>query len=244
MPMKIFVIAKMSADETIDYAKSFSYEKVFAQAKWFHEDLQKGDWREIQKAENKSTFWIKTFPNEEIPTKVLVKYQLPLSAQQFIEISNPKNLQFRRKWDKAFVDNEVLEEYPNNGGYLIYNRVEMPWPLNDREFLLYTTAAIEVEWYGKQAYIIPYINASHKSKPATEGPYVRGTNGGQFSVITADENDGDHACTVFALSHNLYNGYVPARHVEWMFARAVPKAFTKFFDSLIEGHKMYFEDKQ
>jgi hypothetical protein len=234
----------MSADEIVDYAKSFSCEKVLAQAKWFYEDLQKGEWREIQKVDNKSTFWIKTFPNEEIPTKVLLKYHLPLSAKEFCEVYNAKNMQFRVKWDTAFVDNELLEEYPDNGGYLAYNRVEMPWPLTDREFVAFITPPIEVEWYGKQAYLIAYMNASHKSKPANEGPYVRVTNGGQFYIITEDENDVNHACTIFSLSHNLYNGYIPAKHVEWLVARSVPKTVTKFFDSLVEGHKTFFSNTE
>ena len=233
----------MSVNETVDYAKSFSCENVLAQAKWFHDDLQKGGWREIQKLENK-TSWIKTFPNEEIPTKVLLKFHLPLSAQQFIEISNPKNMELRCKWDKAFVDNEVLEEYPDGGGYLIYNRVELAWPLTDRDLVLFTTAGIEVEWYGKQAYLLPYINVSHRSKPANVGPYIRMTNGGQFIIATADENDPDHACTIFGLSHNLYNGYLPSRHMEWLLSRAVPKSLGNFYDSLVEGHKLFFADKE
>ena len=233
----------MSLDETVDYAKSFSCENVMAQAKWFHEDLQNGDWQEIQKVENKSTFWIKIFPNKEIPTKVLTKYHVPLSAQQFIEVYNPKNMKFRRTWDKAFIDNEVLQEYPNNGGYLTYSRVKMPWPIADRDFIFFTTAAIEVEWYGKQAYLIPFTNASHESKPANEGPCVRATNGGQFLIITANENDGNESCTVFGLSHNSYNGFLPAKFTEWLASRAVPKAFTKFFDSLVDGSKQFFGDK-
>ena len=233
----------MSAEETIDYSKSFSCEELLAKAKWYHEDLQKEGWREIHNEGDKATFWIKNFPEEEIPTKVLVKYQLPLSVQQFTEVSNPKNFEFRLKWDKAFVANEILEEYPDGGGYLLYNRIEMPWPLCDREFLLFTTPAIEVEWYGKQAYLIPYINASHKSKPANVGPYVRGTNGGQFVIATANESDPDHSCIIFGLSHNLYNGNVPSKGVAWLFARAVPKAFIKFYDNLVEGHEKFFAQK-
>ena len=232
----------MSEDD--DYAKSFSCEKVLAQAKWFHEDLENGDWREIHKVDNKATCWIKIFPEEKVPTKLLMKFRLPLSAQQFIEVYNPKNMQFRRMWDTAFVDNEVLEEYPDNGGYLTYNRVQMPWPFADRDFVLFTKTAIEVDWFGKQAYLVPFVNASHKSKPANEGPYVRATNGGQFIIVTADENDANHACTLFLLTHNLYNGYIPSKVVEWMVARAVPKAFTKFFDDLVDGHKQYFANKE
>ncbi|XP_028411439.1 uncharacterized protein LOC114533999 [Dendronephthya gigantea] len=233
----------MSAEETINYSKSFSCEEVLAQAKWYHDDLQKGGWREIYKEEGKATFWLKNFPNEEIRTKVLVKYQLPLTIQQFIEISNPKNMEFRAQWDKGFVGNEILEEYPDGGGYLVSNRVEMPWPFWDREFVLFTTPAIEVEWYDKQAYLIPYINASHKSKPANEGPYVRATNGGQFVIATANESDPDHSCTIFGLSHNLYNGNMPSRGITWLIARAVPKGFLKFYDSMVEGYKSFFADK-
>jgi hypothetical protein len=29
-----------------------------------------------------------------------------------------------------------------------------------------------------------------------------------------------------------------------MVARAVPKAFTKFFDDLVDGHKQYFANKE
>ena len=233
----------MSAEENIDYSKSFSCEEVLAQAKWYHEDLQKEGWREIHNEGNKATFWMKNFPSEAVPTKFLMKYRLPLSAEQFNEVSNPKNMKFRHKWDKGFVGNEIIEEYPDGGGYLICNRVEMPWPICDREFLLFTTPAIEVEWYGKQAYLIPYINASHKSKPANAGSYVRVTNGGQFVIVMPDEVDPNHACTLFGLSNNLYNGYLSPKYTTWLFARAVPTAFINFYDSVVEGHNMFFADK-
>ena len=233
----------MSAEDTIDYAKSFSCEEVLAKAKWYHDDLEKGGWREIYNERDKATFWIKDFPEEEIRTKVLFKYQLPLSAQQFIEVSSPKNIEFRLQWDKGLVDNEILEEYPDGGGYLLYNRVKMPKPFRDREFLLFTTPAIEMEWYGKQAYLIPYINASHKSKPANVGSYVRATNGGQFVIATANESNPDHSCSIFGLTHNLYNGNMPSKRMAWLIARSVPKTFIKFYDSVVEGHKRFFADK-
>jgi hypothetical protein len=61
--------------------------------------------------------------------------------------------------------------------------------------------------------------------------------------VTADENDANHACTLFLLTHNLYNGYMPSKVVEWMVARAVPKTVTKFYDSVVDGHKRFFCDK-
>ncbi|XP_028411411.1 uncharacterized protein LOC114533973 [Dendronephthya gigantea] len=232
-----------NAEETINYPESFSCEEMLAKAKWYHEDLQKGGWREIYNERDKAQFWIKNFPGEEVRTKVLFKYQLALSVQQFSEVSSPKKLEFRVQWDKAFFGNELLEEYPDGGGYLVCFRTKMPWPLCDREFLTFTTEAIEVKWYDKQAYLIPYMNALHKSKPANEGPYVRVTNGGQFVIATANESDPDHSCTIFGLSHNLYNGNMPSKGITWLLARAVPKAFLNFYGSMLEGHKRFFADK-
>lgn len=222
--------------------RSFSYDDELAKARWYKEDLAKGGWREVKKLPG-ATFWIKTFPNEEVPTKILVEYHMPLSCEQFTEVLSPLNMEYRKKWDKAFVANEVLEEYPDDGGHVVTNRTELPWPFSDREFVLFIPPAKEVEWYGKRAFLVVYKNAWYPSKPANESSHVRATNGGQFFVVTPDERNPRNACVVFGLSHNSFNGFIPNSNIEWLLARTVPQTFIKFFDSIVEGHKLFFENK-
>ena len=222
--------------------RSFSYDDELKKARWYHEDLQAGGWREVKM--RNATFWVKSFDDQAIPTKMLIKFDVPFSAKQFTEVLSPKNMEYRKKWDKAFFANEVLEEYPENGGYIITNTREFPWPLSDREFVLFIPRTKEVDWYGKPAFHVIYINAWHSSRPANEGACVRGTNGGNFFIVIPDENDPDNACTVFGLSHNRFNGWLPKTNIEWLIARNVPKAFVRYFESLVEGEKMFFEELQ
>ena len=52
---------------------------------------------------NEHNSWSKTFPKEEVPVKVLFKFEnLPISAEKFAEMCHPVNMETRKKWDKAF----------------------------------------------------------------------------------------------------------------------------------------------
>lgn len=241
----------MAASDDQQSFRSFSFDDELAKARWYHEDLKAGGWRELQNGvvkppqlELAPTFWIKTFPDQEIPTKVLFKFdRLPLSAIQFTEVLSPRNTEHRRKWDKAFAGIEVLEEYPENGGHVTVTTVKVPRPLSDRETVLFTPPTKEIDWYGKSALHIVYINAWHASRPANERGFVRATNGGNFFILIPDENDPDNVCSVFGLSHNRFNGRMPNSNIEWLFARSVPKTFITFITSIVEGHKKFFLNK-
>ena len=213
-PLKLFVLINQqntmsSKDESF---RSFSYDDELDKACWFKEDPAKGGWREAKKLPG-STFWIKTFPDKEMPTKTLFECHMPLSGEQFIEVMSPRNMEYRKKWDKVYVANEILEEYPDGGGHVIANKLPLLWPFSDREFVLFIPPAKEVEWYGKPAFLTVYKNLSHPSKPTSESSYVRVTNGGQF-FITPDEKNPENACTVFGLSHNSFNGFIPHSNTE------------------------------
>ena len=227
-----------SNDESFEQFKSFSYENELEKARWYHEDLSNGGWREVKNVQG-STFWLKTFPDNDIPVKVLYKYDLPLSAEQFVDVRNPSNMEILKKYyKKIYVEIGVLAEDPDGRGYIIYERRDMPWPLNDRDFVLFCPTVKEIEWYEKRAFIVSYVDTSHPSKPANEGSCVRATNGGQFIIVIPDEKDPERACTVFGLADNNLNGWVPTK-MEFLYASAVPKAFDGYFQHLVEGYKVH-----
>ena len=61
-------------------------------------------------------YWTKTFPEDEVSINILSLIDLPISAEMYMELADPKNLDKRRKWDKTFVDHEIVETYPDNKG--------------------------------------------------------------------------------------------------------------------------------
>ena len=95
-----------------DFFISFSYEKEIERAKWYKKNLDEGGWNEVHKSPGHA-FWIKTFPKDEIPINILSSIDLPLSAEMYMEIIDPKNQDKRDKWDKTFLEHEILETYPD-----------------------------------------------------------------------------------------------------------------------------------
>ena len=69
-----------------------------------------------------------------------------------------------------------------------------------------------------------------------------GTNGGNFYLATPDENNPETACTVFGLTHNNFNGWIPNWNMEWLFAKVVPPGLNKYFDSVIKASEKYSEE--
>ena len=49
---------------------SFEFEREIERAEWFKENLDKGGWKEAYKGCGCAN-WIKTFPSDEVPIKVL-----------------------------------------------------------------------------------------------------------------------------------------------------------------------------
>ena len=194
------------------FFSSFSREKEIERAKWYKDDLDKGGWKEVHRSPG-HVYWIKTFPEDEVPTKVLSFVDLPISAEMYRELVDPKNLDKRKKWDKTFVDHEVLETYPDDKGVVTFSRFPTSFPLWDRSFILFLPPLKELDWYGKRAFIQIQKNAWHPSKPDGDDGLVRATNGGNFIVIIPDESNPTEACTLFCLSNNNYNGWLPKTHI-------------------------------
>jgi len=225
---------------TDDFFTSFSYEKEIERAKWFKNDLDKGGWNEVHSSPG-AVYWQKTFPDDEVPIKILFKIDLPLSAESYMEMVNPKNIEVRNKWDRVFLDQEVLETYPDDQGHIFFSRLPLSWPLWDRSFILFVPTSKEIDWFGKRAYILVQKNAWHSSKPPGADGLVRATNGGNFFVITPDEAKPDSACTLFSLSNNNYNGWLPNKHIERLVGRKVPESFNRFIENAIEGFDKYYK---
>ena len=122
-------------------------------------------------------------------------------------------------------------------------RTPLSFPLWDRSFLLFFPPPKEIDWYGKRAFIQFQKNAWHPSKPDGADGSVRATNGGNIDVIIPDESNPNAACTLFSLSRNNYNGWVPKTHIEWLVGRKVPAAFIQFLASMVEGYEKYFKQK-
>ena len=80
------------------------FEKQVERAKKFKEDLDKGEgWTQRLHVENEINSWSKTFPDEEVPIKILVKIEnLPMSAEKFAEMVHPSKIDLRKKWDKSY----------------------------------------------------------------------------------------------------------------------------------------------
>ena len=93
---------------------SIDFQEEIARAKWFKEDLDKGGWREVYKGPV-SNYWIKSFPKEKVPIKVLFTYDLPMPAKKCLQMLHPSTQDSRLKWDDVFVDLEILEAYPDGG---------------------------------------------------------------------------------------------------------------------------------
>ncbi|KAJ7319215.1 hypothetical protein OS493_036378 [Desmophyllum pertusum] len=223
-----------------DFLTSFSYDKEIERAKWFKEDLDKGGWKEIHKSPG-SVYWLKAFPDENVPNKVLSRVDLAMSAEMYMEVLHPKNLDKREKWDQVFMDHEILETYPDDQGALHFNRYPCSFPLWDRSFILFCPSPKEIDWFGKRAFIQIQKNAWHPSKPEGADGLVRATNGGNFFVIIPDETNPDAACTLFLLSNNNYNGWLPNNLMKRVLEKKLPASFNEFFASVIKGYNDYFK---
>lgn len=59
-----------TAQRTMLSFPSFEFEREIERAEWFKENLDKGGWKEAYKGCGCAN-WIKTFPSDEVPIKVL-----------------------------------------------------------------------------------------------------------------------------------------------------------------------------
>ena len=221
--------------------RSISYEDELQRAKWFKEDLDKGDGWSVAGQGPGYTYWIKTIHSDKVPTKIVYLIDMPFPVKVFDQLLDPQNMKSRQDWDKAFVEHEILEAYPDDGGYVTYMRALLSFPLKDRSFVLYLLPAKEVDWYGKKALFFLIKDGWHASKPEGKDGLVRATNGGNFYVVTPDEKKPDAACTVFGLTNNLYNGWIPKTNMEWMQKLIVPRKFNEWRENMVDGYEKYFK---
>lgn len=137
--------------------------------------LNKGGWREIHNSPGVSRYWMKTFPDEPVPVKTLFMHETPVPAYKVAEILDMSNVKYRKEWNRAFLDNEVLETYPeeDGGAWVATSRVKVSWPFKDRNFVAFLPPTKEVNWYGQKAFVQLQKNAWHHSNPAGADGFVR-----------------------------------------------------------------------
>lgn len=211
---------------------SFDFEKEIERAKWFKDDLEKGGWREAYKGPV-SQYWIKTFPDEEVPIKILFTFDMPMPAKVFSEMISPSVIEDRNKWETGIIYTK-LEEYPN-GNKAVFARMLSSWPISDRGFVVLFSPMKEIDWYGKKAFLCLLKNFTHPSKPEGGDGLIRAYNGGNFFVATPDDNYPEKTCKVFSLTNNLYKGWLPDS--ECLMARLIPPAFNKIQEDMIKGYE-------
>jgi hypothetical protein len=78
-------------------------EKAWEKAKLLKQDKDKGDgWTQRYHIVNEYNSWSKTFPNEEVPVKLLYRFEnMPMSAEKFIEMMSPEKMYLREKWENS-----------------------------------------------------------------------------------------------------------------------------------------------
>ena len=199
--------------------------------------MDSGGWREIHKGPN-VTYWMKTFPDEEVPVKILISHVMPMSVKKYSQLLDPINIEFRKKWDDVFSLLDVLEKYPNGGGHLMYSLTKMPWPVSDRDFVVFIKLHTEIDWYGNKSTLIGLKNAWHPSKPENVNGIVRMANGGDFYVATPDDKEPETTCKVFGLISYDLKGSI----TKFIIRNIAIQNGNKMRQNIIKGFKKYGDD--
>ena len=215
-------------------------EKQEERARRFKEDLDTGKgWTQRYYAPIEYNSWSKTFPEEEVPVKVLFQFDnLPFSAEKFAEMMHPSNLMIRKKWDQSLAGIEVLETF-SDGSVIAYAIIEVSFPLTNRDAVLHVSPPAKLDWFGRKAYAMFMANATHASKPPGTRGLIRATNGGNFYIAVQNDEEPEAKCEVFGLTNNNYNGWLPNKS-ECLIAPKATKVFYRLRESIIEGYKQYF----
>ena len=118
---------------------------------------------------------MKTFYDQPVPVKTLFHQEIPVPAYKVAEILDTSNIELRNKWNRAFLDSEVLETFPEEegGGWVTTTRVKVSWPFKDRNFVAFVPPTKEVDWYGQKAFLMIQKNAWHHLKPPGADGFVR-----------------------------------------------------------------------
>ncbi|XP_068757954.1 uncharacterized protein [Montipora capricornis] len=221
-------------------SSSFDFQKEIARAKWYKEDLEKGGWKEAVKGPG-SVCWTKSYPEEEVPVKVLFTFDMEMPVEYVLKMLDPSTQDTRPKWDKAFTDLEVLESN-DHGEYVTYSRTAASGPITSRSFVLLVSPIKELDWYGKKCFIMFQKNVTHPSKPVGQDSFIRAQNGGNFYMAIPDDEEPTTKSKFFGLSNNNYNGWLP--NWEWLHARIVHKGTGKITGNMVEGYNMLYKGKE
>ena len=136
---------------------------------------------------------------------------------------------------------EILEKLPN-GGCTARSVLNLSFPFSERDNVVYISPPYETsDWFGKKAFAIFFLDATHPSRPAGADGIVRATNGGNFYIAVQDEEEPEHKCETLMLATNNYNGRLP-KNDEWLVAKKAPKFFYHIRHLVIEGYKEYFNN--
>ena len=199
-----------------------------------------GGWDVVHKSSG-ANFWMKTFHDQEVPLKTLFMFDMPMPAKKVLEVMHWSNIETRKKWDRAFLDHEIIESYPD-GGYLTVSRIKVSCPLKDRSFVLFRPPVKEVDWYGQEAFMLIQKNAWHPSKPVGADGCVRATNGGNFTIVIPDKENPTGECKMFGLRNNNYNGNFPKSSLRCILAKKIPETFNRLREGIIDGYNKYFKN--
>jgi hypothetical protein len=137
---------------------------------------------------------------------------------------------------------KMLEKLPN-GGCIVRSVMSLSFPLSDRDYLVYFSPPYETsDWFGKKAFAIFLLDATHPSRPAGADGIVRATNGGNFYIAVPDEEEPGHKCEALMLSANNNNGWL-SKNNEWLVTRIASRnLFYHLRHLVIEGYKEYFNN--
>ena len=100
----------MASEQHQQQFETRDVDKLVERAKTFKEDLDVGKgWTQRLRFPNEYNSWSKTFPEEEVPVKVLSKFEnLPIPAAKVAEMLSPSTMETRKKWDKAFAGSKSI----------------------------------------------------------------------------------------------------------------------------------------
>ena len=206
----------MATGKIPDIPERFSWEKELKRVAWFKEDLQKGVWNTVKSLPG-ATHYIKCFPEDPFPIKVLNEWELPIPASVASKVY--WNFEDRRSWDEIFSHHELVDT-SEDGGKIAVIPLKMSWPFSDREWV----AKLRIkEFIDQRAWLVTMRNATHPSKPERN------------DVVRCDERNPREACRVLTLSTSNYDGVLPKLST-WFLGQKVSAAFEKCREALLKAN--------
>ena len=91
----------------MDLNQNPTFEEEIQRCKFYWEDLEKRNgWKKFMEGPD-DCYWVKTFDESIVPTKIAFTFEIPVPAHMFGKIMGVGEISTRRKWDKVFEDIEV-----------------------------------------------------------------------------------------------------------------------------------------